>query len=98
MFTEKRAAQFFEQTLAFQTDLRPITKLRVFGVDAVQLQVSGYFSELQIDPAMRMAFSEIVTDCRLVDEMEMVPSIILPLMRVAIDIGPGMLSFGKNSQ
>ncbi len=47
---------------------------------------------------MRMAFSEIVTDCRLVDEMEMVTLIMLPLMRVAIDIGPGMLSFGKQFQ
>ena len=47
---------------------------------------------------MGMAFSKIVTDCRLVNEMEMVPSILLPLMRVAIDIGPSMPSFGKQFQ
>ena len=41
---------------------------------------------------MGVAFSEIVANRRLVDEIEMVESIILPLMRVAIDIGPGMLS------
>ena len=47
---------------------------------------------------MRMAFSKIVTDCRLVDEMEMVPSIMLPLVCVAMKIGPGMLSFGEQIQ
>jgi len=47
---------------------------------------------------MRMAFSEIVADCRLVNEMEMVQSIMLPLMRVTIEIGLGMLSFGKKFQ
>ena len=47
---------------------------------------------------MRMAFAKIVTDCRLVNEMEMVPSIMLPLMRVTIEIGPGMFSFGKKFQ
>jgi hypothetical protein len=45
-----------------------------------------------------MAFSEIITDGRLVDEMKMGPSIILPLMRVAVKIGPSMLSFGKKIQ
>ena len=45
-----------------------------------------------------MSFPKIVTDCRLVDEIEMVPSIMLPLMRVAIEIGPGMLSSGKKFQ
>ena len=44
---------------------------------------------------MRMTFSEIVTYCRLINEMEMVASIMLPLMRVTIEIGPGMLSLGK---
>ena len=73
--------------LVFQTDLSPITVLLVFAVDAVQLELSGCFSELHIDPAMRMAFSKIVTDGRLVNEMEMVPSIVLPLMRVTIEIG-----------
>ena len=70
----------------------------MFAVDAVQLQVSGHFSELHIDPAMRMAFAEIVADCRLVNEMEMGPSIVLPLMGVTIEISPGMLSFGKEFQ
>ena len=84
--------------LVFQTDLSPITVLLVFAIDAVQFQVSRCFSELHIDPAMSMAFSEIVADCRLVNEIEMVPSIMLPLVRVAIYIGPGMLSFGKQSQ
>ena len=69
--------------------------LFVFAVDAVQLQISGIFGKLHIDPAMCMAFSKIVTDCRLVNEMEMVLPIILPLMRVAIEIGPGMFSFSE---
>ena len=47
---------------------------------------------------MGMAFSEIVADSRLVNEMEMIPSIMLPLMRVTIEIGLGMLSFGKKFQ
>ena len=47
---------------------------------------------------MRMAFSKIVADCRLVNEMEMVPSIMLPLMRVTIEIGLGMFSCGKKFQ
>ena len=64
--------------------------LRVFSVEAVQFEVGGSFRELHIDPAMRMAFSEIVADCRLVNEMEIVQSIILPLMRVSIEIGLGM--------
>ena len=84
--------------LVFQTDLSPITVLRVFTLEAVQLQISGSFSELHIDPAMRMAFPEIVADCRLVNEMKMIPSIMLPLMRVPIKIGLGVLSFGKYSQ
>ena len=70
----------------------------VLRVDAVQLEVSGRFSERHIDPAMRMAFAKIVADCGLVDEMEMVELIILPLMRVTIKISLGMFSFGKQFQ
>ena len=84
--------------LVFEDDLSPITVLCVFSVDAVQLQVSESFSEFHIDPAMGKAFSEIVADCRLVNEMEMIPLIMLPLMRVTIEIGLGMLSFGKKFQ
>ena len=47
---------------------------------------------------MRMAFSEIIADCRLVNEMEMVLAIVLPLMRVTIEIGSCMFSFGKQFQ
>ena len=66
----------------FQTDLFPITVLRVFAIDAVQLQVSGRFGELHIAPAMCMALPEIVADCGLVNQRKMVPSVLLPLMRV----------------
>ena len=47
---------------------------------------------------MGMAFSKIVTDRGLINEAEMVPSIILPLMRVSADISSCMLSFGKEIQ
>ena len=42
-----------------------------------------------------MAFAKIVTHGRLVNEMEMVPLIMLPFVRVAVKIGPGMLSLGE---
>ena len=61
--------------LVFQTDLSPITVLLVFSVDAVQLQLSRCLSEPHIDPPMRETFSKIVTDCWLVNEMQMSPSI-----------------------
>ena len=69
--------------------------LRVLGVDAVQFQVSGFFSELHVDPAVGMAFAKIVADRWLVNEMEVVALIVLPFMRVAVKIGTGMLSFGE---
>ena len=47
---------------------------------------------------MCMAFSKIVTDGRLIHEMEMVASIMLPLMCVAIEIGSSIFSFGKEFQ
>ena len=47
---------------------------------------------------MRMTFSKIVTYCRLINEMEVIPSIMLPLMRMAIEISSSMLSFGKEFQ
>ena len=47
---------------------------------------------------MCMAFSKIVTDGRLIHEMEMAASIMLPLMRVAIEIGFSIFSFGKEFQ
>ena len=47
--------------VVFQTDLSAITVLFVFAINAVQLELSGCFSELHIDPAMRMAFTKIVT-------------------------------------
>ena len=72
--------------------------LLVFSVDAVQLQVSGRFSKLHVDPTMGMAFAKIVTDRRLVDEMKVVALIMLPFMRMAVKIGPGVLSFGEQLQ
>ena len=81
--------------LALQNNLDTITVLLVFWFDAVQFQVGRPYSELHIDPTMGMAFSEIVTDCGLVNEMEMVLLIMLPFMRVAIEIGPCMLVCGK---
>ena len=47
---------------------------------------------------MCMAFSKIVTDGRLIHEMEMAASIMLPLMCVAIKIGSSIISFGKEFQ
>ena len=47
---------------------------------------------------MCMAFSKIVTDGRLIHEMEMAASIMLPLMCVAIEIGSSILSVGKEFQ
>ena len=47
---------------------------------------------------MCMAFSKIVTDGRLIHEMEMVASLMLPLMCVAIEIGSSIFSFGKEFQ
>ena len=47
---------------------------------------------------MCMAFSKIVTDGRLIHEMEMAASIMLPLMCVAIEIGSSIFSFGKEFQ
>ena len=47
---------------------------------------------------MCMAFSKIVTDGRLIHEMEMAASIMLPLMCVAIEIGSSIFSFGKELQ
>ena len=69
--------------------------LPVLGVYAVQIQVSGPFIQLHIDPTMGMAFAKIVADRRLVDEMKMAPLIMLPFVRVAVKIGPSMLSFGE---
>lgn len=75
-----------------------ITLLLVFWINTMQFQVSRFFGELHIDPTMGMAFTEIVADCRLVDKMKMIPLILLPFMRVAIEIGLCMLSFGKHFQ
>ena len=47
---------------------------------------------------MGMTFSEVITYGRLVDKMELVLSIMLPFMGVAVKIGPGMLSFGEQLQ
>ena len=69
--------------------------LLMLGVDALQLELSSCFTELHVDPAMGMAFAKIVADGWLVNEMEMIPLIILPLMGVAIEIGPCMLVCGK---
>ena len=44
---------------------------------------------------MGMAFTKIVANGRLVDEMEVVALIVLPFVRMPVKIGPGMLSFGE---
>ena len=78
-----------------QADSPSVTVLLVFRVDAAQFQVSGLLSQLHVDPTMGMAFAKIVTDRRLIDEMKMAPLIMLPFVRVAVKIGPGMLSLGE---
>ena len=72
--------------------------LSVFGIDAVQLQVSGSFAELHVDPAMRVAFAEIIADSRLVNKMKVAPLIMLPLMGVTLEISSGVPAFGKQLQ
>ena len=72
--------------------------LRVFGIDAVQFQVCRCFTELHVEPAMCMAFPEIVADGRLVNEMKMAQLIMLPLMGVTVEIGSGVFPFGKQFQ
>ena len=70
--------------------------LLVLAVDAVQLQISGHFSELQIDPAMRMAFPKIVTDRWLPNDMEMLLVFaVLPFMGVPVNVCSNMLSLGE---
>ena len=66
----------------------------MLGVDAAQLQVGGLFGQLHVKPAMGMAFAKIVAYGRLVNELEMVAFILLPFVRMAVKVGPGMLSFG----
>ena len=68
--------------------------LLVPRVDAAQFQFGGLFGQLHVDPSVGMAFSEIVTHGWLVNEMEVVALIMLPFMRMAIKISPGMISFG----
>ena len=72
--------------------------LRVFGINAVQLKVSGGFTELHVEPAMCMAFPEIVADGRLVNEVKMALLIMLPLMGMTVEIGSGVFPFGKQFQ
>ena len=100
--SETRMIEFFLFMIfkgsASERDPPSVTVLLVFGVDAVQLQVGGLFGQLHVNPAVGMAFAEIVADCRLADEMEMVPSVILPLVSVTVEIGPGMLAFAKQIQ
>ena len=68
--------------------------LLMLGVGALQLELSSGFSELHVDPALGMACAKIIADGWLVNKMEMIPLIILPLMGVAIEIASGMLSLG----
>ena len=75
-----------------------VTVLLVFWVNTMIFQVSRFCSKLHVNPTMSMAFSKIVTNCRLVNKMKMVQPIMLPFMRVAIEIGSCMLSFGKQFQ
>ena len=82
----------------FQGDLPPITVLWMVAIDAVQFQISGHCSELHIDPTMCVAFPKIITDRWLVDELEMVPLIMLPLVGMTIEISFGMLAFGEHFQ
>ena len=82
------------QVLASQADLSAFSMLRMLQVYAVQLQVGGCFGELHINPTVGLAFSEVITYGRLVDEMEMTSTILLPFMGVSVKVGPGMLSLG----
>ena len=82
----------------FQGDLPPVTVLWMVAIDAVQFQISGHCSELHIDPTMCVAFPKIITDRWLVDELEMVPLIMLPLVGMTIEISFGMLAFGEHFQ
>ena len=50
---------------------------------------------MHINPAVGMAFPEVIANGRLVDELEMVALIVLPFVGMAVKIGPGMLSFGE---
>ena len=45
-----------------------------------------------------MAFPEVIAYGRLVNELEMVALILLPFVRMAVKVGPGMLSFGEQLQ
>ena len=81
--------------LVQQADSPSVTVLLVFRVDAAQFQVGGLLGQLHVEPTMGMAFAKIVADRRLVDEMKMAPLIMLPFVRVAVEIGPSMLSFGE---
>ena len=72
--------------------------MRVFAVDAAQLQISGCVRELHIEPAMGMAFAKVVADGGLVDQMKVIHLVMLPLMRVAIEISSGILSLGEKFQ
>ena len=78
-----------------QNDPSSVAVLVMLGVDAAQFQVGGPLSQLHVDPAMGMAFAEIVADRWLVDEMDVAKLIMLPFVRVAVNIGPGMLAVLK---
>jgi hypothetical protein len=95
--SETRMIEFFLFMIfkgsASERDPPSVTVLLVFGVDAAQLQVGGLFGQLHVNPAVGMAFAEIVTHGRLVDEMELIALIMLPFVRVTIKVGSGMLSF-----
>ena len=85
------------KALLLQTYSSPITMLRVFFIEAMQRQLSGSFFEFHVNPAVGMTFPEIVADCRLVNELEVALSIILPFMSMTEEIGLRMLSFSKDS-
>ena len=68
--------------------------LPVLWINTMQFQVSRSFGELHVNPTVGVAFSEVITYGRLVDEMEMTSTILLPFMGVSVKVGPGMLSLG----
>jgi hypothetical protein len=67
----------------------------MLGIDAVQLQESGLFGELHINPTMGMTFSKIVTDRWLSNYLDKALFAMLPIMGVSVYEGFCVLSLSK---
>ena len=70
----------------------------MLGIDALQLQIGEDFRKFHIEPSMGMSFPKIVANRRLTDEVQMLFSGMLPLMRMTIKISSDMFSLGKRFQ